>query len=267
MSKLSDQAFLLNDQYKDASNLDARIRLHLRFSTNKYGWMRWVFDQLDLLPACRILDLGCGPADLWVENLDRISAGWEITLSDFSPGMVTQAQENLRNSGRPFAFEIVDAQFIPYDDASFDAVIANHMLYHMPDRAKALAEMRRVLQPGGRLFTSTVGEMHTQELFEIIGRFDPEGKFQHEVPSFTLENGAEQLAPWFSKITLHRYEDDLEITETEPLIAYVMSMVEAKSVFADDKLSQLIAYTKEQIVTHGAVHITKDSGMFAAIAS
>jgi len=271
MSKLSDPEFLLSDQYKDAANLDARIQLHRRFSTNKYGWPRWVFDQFDLPPVSRILDLGCGPANLWVENLDRIPAGWEITLTDFSPGMVEQAQENLRGCGRPFSFDIVDAQSIPYDarfDAvgGFDAVIANHMLFHVPDRPKALTGMRRALQPGGKLYTSTTGERHTHELFQIISRFDPENKFQHEAPSFTLENGAAQLTPWFSNITLHRYEDDLEITEAEPLIIYVMSMVEAKSVFADDKLAQLVAYVKEQIAAHGAIHITKDSGMFEAIA-
>ena len=265
MSKLSDQEFLLTDQYKDASNLDARIQLHQGFSTNKYGLQRWAFDQFNLPPVCRILDLGCGPANLWIENLDRIPDGWDITLTDFSPGMVEQAQENLGNCGRPFAFGLVDAQSIPYDDASFDAVIANHMLYHVPDRAKALSEMRRVLRPGGRFYTSTVGETHTRELFEIVNRFDPEDKFLHEVPSFTLENGAPQLAPWFSEITLHRYEDDLKITEAEPLIAYVMSMVEAKSVFTDDKLGQLIAYAKGQIAAHGAIRITKDTGMFEAI--
>jgi SAM-dependent methyltransferase len=266
MSKLSDQEFLLTDQYKDASNLDARIQLHQGFSTNKYGLQRWAFDQFNLPPVCRILDLGCGPANLWIENLDRIPDGWDITLTDFSPGMVEQAQENLGNCGRPFAFGPVDAQSIPYDDASFDAVIANHMLYHVPDRTKALAEMRRVLRPGGRFYTSTVGETHTRELFEIVSRFDPEDKFLHEVPSFTLENGAMQLAPWFSEITLHRYEDDLVITEAGPLIAYIMSMVEAKSVFAGDKLGQLVAYAKGQIAAHGAIHITKDTGIFEAIA-
>jgi ubiquinone/menaquinone biosynthesis C-methylase UbiE len=262
MSKLSDPEFLLSDQYKDASNLDARIQLHRRFSTNTYGWLRWVFDQFDLPPVCRVLDLGCGPANVWAENLDRIPVGWEVTLTDFSPGMVAQARENLRGCGRPFAFEIVDAQSIPYDDASFDAIVANHMLYHVPDRARALAEMRRVMRPGGKLYTSTVGETHLQELYGIVGRFDPEGKFKHVIPSFTLENGAAQLTPWFSQITLHRYEDDLDVTEADPLIAYVMSMGEAKSVFTDEKLTQLVTYVEIQIAAHGAIHITKDSGIF-----
>jgi ubiquinone/menaquinone biosynthesis C-methylase UbiE len=264
MSKLTDQTFLLSDQYKDASSLDARIQLHRRFSTNTYGWTRWIFDQFDLPPVCRVLDLGCGPANVWAENLDRIPAGWEVTLTDFSPGMVAQARENLQDRGRPFAFEIIDAQSIPYDDASFDAIVANHMLYHVPDRAKALAEMRCVLRPGGKLYASTVGETHTRELFEMIARFDPENKFQHEIPTFTLENGVAELAPWFSEIALHRYEDGLDITKAEPLIAYVMSMGEAKSAFTDDRLAQLVAYVNEQIATHGAIHITKDSGVFEA---
>ena len=101
----------------------------------------------------------------------------------------------------------------------------------------------------------------------MIAHFDPEGKFEHVIPAFTLENGAEQLTSWFSEITLHRYEDDLGITEAEPLIAYVMSMVEAKSVFTDDKLAQLIAYVEQEIAAHGAIHITKDSGVFEAIAT
>jgi ubiquinone/menaquinone biosynthesis C-methylase UbiE len=267
MSKLSNREFLLADQYKDAANLAARIQLHARFSTNKYGWARWIFDRFDLPAKCRILDLGCGPANLWLENLERIPTGWEITLTDFSLGMLEQAQENLRDSGRAFAFGQVDARSIPYDDECFDAVIANHMLYHVPDRPKALAEMQRVLKPGGRFYASTVGERHTREIFEMVSRFDHEGKFQREVPSFTLENGAQELAQWFSGVTLHRYEDGLVITEAEPLIAYVMSMVEARSVFTDDRLADFVACVEDQIVTHGAIHITKDSGMFEAFRS
>lgn len=266
MSKLSDQEYLLTDQYKDASKLGARIQLHRRFSTNKYGLPRWVFDQFDLPPMCRILDLGCGPADLWVENLSRIPAGWEITLTDFSPGMVEKAQENLRDSERPFAFDIVDAQDIPYDDASFDAVIANHMLYHVPDRAKALSEIRRVLRPGGKLYISTVGETHLQELYDLVNRFDPEGRHRSArgTNPFTIESGLPQVRRWFSRVTTRRYEDNLVVTETKPLITYILSLVDAQSIFVGHRLKELVAYVEQEIATHGAIHITKDSGMFEA---
>jgi ubiquinone/menaquinone biosynthesis C-methylase UbiE len=186
-------------------------------------------------------------------------------LSDFAPGMVKKARKNLRDSARSFAFQILDTQSIPYKTASFDAVIANHMLYHVPDRAKALAEIQRVLRPGGKLYTSTVGERHTQELFATISRFAPDGKFKHVVSTFTLENGAEQLAPWFTHIELRRYKDNLEITKVEPLVAYIMSMVDARSIFAGEKLSELVSYLERAIATQGAIHITKDSGMFQAL--
>ena len=148
MPAISDQEYLSADQYQDASNLNARIQIHVLFSTNKYGWPQWVFDQFDLSPESRILELGCGSGRLWLENLHRIPEGWEITLSDFSSGMLQEARRNLRDSQRRFEFEVVDAQSIPFEGESFDAVIAKHMLFDVPDKTKAFSEMRRVLRPG-----------------------------------------------------------------------------------------------------------------------
>ena len=51
MSKFTDQNYLKTDQYKDSSNLDARVAIHQRFSTNPYGWFNWVFDAVSKLPA------------------------------------------------------------------------------------------------------------------------------------------------------------------------------------------------------------------------
>jgi len=48
-----------------------------------------------------------------------------------------------------------DAQWLPFADASFDCILAMHMLYHVPDRDLAIAEMRRVLRPGGVLLALT----------------------------------------------------------------------------------------------------------------
>jgi ubiquinone/menaquinone biosynthesis C-methylase UbiE len=144
---LNDRDYL-KKQYKDSSNLDARIRLHQRFSVNKYGWHPWVFDHFDLPPACQILELGCGPGSLWLDNRTRIPPGWEITLSDFSTGMLEDARRNLDPQCQ-FKYKVIDAQSIPCENGYFDAVIANHMLYHVSNRPAALAEIRRVLKPAG----------------------------------------------------------------------------------------------------------------------
>ena len=95
---------MLRQQYQTDANLTARIDLHRRFSANPYPWHRWVFDHLALPADARVLELGCGPADLWRENAGRIPAGWDITLTDFSEGMVAAAQRNLAEIGRTFHF-------------------------------------------------------------------------------------------------------------------------------------------------------------------
>ncbi len=263
---LSDKAYL-SEQYRDASNLNSRISIHLRFSTNPYGWMRWVFDRFVLPAECRILEVGCGQGGLWGENADRIPRGWEITLSDVSPGMLEQARTNLAALGRRFRFEAADAQSIPFESNGFDAVIADHMLYHVPDRKKTLGEFRRVLRPGGRLFASTVGRGHMRELAELATRFDPGldiwGSGGLATGTFTLENGAAQLAPLFTDVLLHRYEDALVVTDPAPLVDYMLS---GRIKLDGVERAKFVRYVEKEMERGGGVfRITKESGIFEAV--
>ena len=264
MSSGTDQSYLLNEQYKDSSNFAARVRLHARFRTNPTGWNRWVFERLQLAPGSRVLELGCGPALFWRSNLDQIPADWQITLSDFSPGMLQDAQKNLGERSRRFSFQVIDAQAIPFLDASLDVVIANHMLYHVPDRPKALAEIRRVLKPDGRLYATSVGETDMREIRELVRQVIG-GPNQAASPTagFTLENGAAQLAASFSSVTLERFEDALSVTEAQPILDYLLSG-SAKRVLVGDTLQQVRAMLEQELAEHGAIHISKDTGLFIA---
>jgi len=264
MSKISDQQYLKTAQYKDASNLNARIELHKRFSTNTYGWSRWVFDiYLERLPAqARILEVGCGPATIWRENSARIPVGWTITLSDFSDGMLDSAWRNLVVTGRTFKFEQIDAQSIPYPEETFDVVIANHMLYHVTDRPKAIGEIYRVLKPGGRLIATTVGDQHMDEInlwLKHLGK-DPA---QFLVP-FTLESGMVQLQPYFSKVEMRRYVDSLQITEVEPLMTYISSMARFGD-FPEAAFADLRNELARQLQSKDMLVVRKDSGLFDAV--
>jgi len=262
MSHLTDQAYLRTEQYRDASNLNARTSIHQRFSTNDYNWQLWVFDHIDL-PACsRILDVGCGPADLWLENEERIPPNWTILLSDLSLGMVQKARHNLRNGSQSFRYCILDAQAIPFPDNSFDAVIANHMLYHVPERDAVLHEFHRVLRSDGYLYAATNGCGHLQELRDLVSRFYPDAKTANVAENFGLENGSAQLSHHFSDVTCHRQENALVVTEAEPLIAYGLSMMcqTARREHAE-AFSCLI---HEKIAAQGAIHVRKDAGMFVA---
>lgn len=264
MPGVTDQEYLLKQQYNDASNLNARKSIHARFSTNPYGWFRWVFDQFDLPDPCRVIELGCGPGDLWRWNLPRIPQCWEVILSDFSEGMAAQAQQKLAGA-RAFTFEVIDAQSIPYPDQHFEAVIANHMLYHVPDRPKALAEIRRVLKPGGRLFATTIGEKHLQELLSLPYRFDPQHAVDQLMVSseFSLESGPEQLQSFFTEVKVQRYPDSLHVTEAAPLVDYIYSTFKLGG--GEDRRAAFQAFVEGEIRKNGgALEITKDSGMLTA---
>jgi ubiquinone/menaquinone biosynthesis C-methylase UbiE len=260
MSKIADQVYL-KEQYQNASYLNDRIQLHVRFSTNAYDWHMYVFDQLKLPVDSRVLEVGCGPGQLWLRNIGRIPEGWEITLTDFSPGMLDEARHNLAG-GRPFAFEVADAQALPFPNASFDAVIANHMLYHVPDRPAALSEIRRVLRPAGRLYAATNGVSHLQEIHGLASAFDPTiALWERGASSFTLEGGGAELAQWFARVTLHRQANALIVTEAEPLAAFVASMA---SDLAGERRQAFTRFVEQRIQASGAIHITKDTGLFEA---
>jgi ubiquinone/menaquinone biosynthesis C-methylase UbiE len=262
LSQTIDPHYLLQEQYKDASCLNARIALHARFSTSPLDWHRWVFDQLALPPEARLLEIGGGSGRLWAENAGRLPAGWRITLTDLSPGMLAEARENLRNLPQ-FAFAPADAQALSFADARFDAVLANHMLYHVPDRPKAFAEARRVLRPGGRFYAATNGRGHMRELAELLAGVGVRGDSGVSSAPFRLDNGAAQIAPWFENIVLRRFEDDLRVTAVEPLVAYVLSSRNG-SELTGEKLETFVTRIERHIAQQGAFHITKATGLFIA---
>lgn len=265
MSKFADRNFLKTEQYKDASNLDARVDLHKRFSTSPYGWLTWVFDRLLVLPAnAKILELGCGPAYLWKENAARIPAGWDITLSDLSAGMLDAAWRNLVVTGRNYRFKEIDAQDIPFEDETFDAVIANHMLYHVPDKPKAISEIKRVLKTGGRFFATTVGDDHMKEMMDWYRRVHVDKVWESFANSFTLENGLEQLRAFFPNVTVSRHEDNLEIRELEPIMAYIRSGLQAAEL-SEEELAKLKSDLEKELQEKGRIFIRKDSGLFEAV--
>ena len=265
MSKYTDQNYLKTEQYKDASNLDARILVHKRFSENKQGWAAWVFDTYEKLPTpAKILELGSGSAFIWTSCPERIPANWQITLSDLSPGMLTAARKNTSSLPRDFSFREIDAQSIPFDDETFDIVIANHMLYHVPDRPKALSEIRRVLKSEGVLIAATNGEAHLLEMNQWLQAASPDPEFAPMGRPFTLEDGLVQLEPFFSSIEILRYQDNLHVTDVDLLMAYINSVITVKG-FSATGISEVEKELKDILAQKGEIFIQKDSGIFKAV--
>lgn len=214
----------------------------------------------------RVLEVGAGPGWLWRRHLYRIPAGCHIVLTDLSPGMVSEAEAALLATTGQFHFRVAHVEELPFTDEQFDVVIANHMLYHLPDLNKGLREIQRVLRPGGRLVAATNGKAHLQELNEIRQAVFPEllakeGQYRVEL-AFGLENGRFLLAPWFSQIEQHLYDDTLLVNEVEPLVAYMHSTLISPAV--TQNIEKLRSYLAQRLEEEGVIPITKSTGLFIA---
>jgi len=264
----TDARYLAAEQYRDAANLDARRALHERFSTNPYGWLPWVFDHLQTLPpASVVLELGCGPGSLWRENVARISPQWTVMLTDYSGGMVAEARSHLGGNAPLFRFAQADAETLPFTDATFDAVIANHMLYHVPNREQAYAEICRILRPGGRLFAATNGH---NALVEWLNHVTNSHRNTNDItPGFSLDTGGAELVRWFANVQVAHYPDALAITEAAPLVAYALSTTHMRDRFAaegeDAVRAEIATIVQREIAAQGIIHIPKAVGLFLAL--
>ena len=252
----------MKNQYQDASNISARINLHSLYSQNTKGWFPWIFEQLELKPGMKVLELGCGDGTLWNVDRDKIPEQTEIVVSDISDGMLRDARRTIGADDSRFRFRVFDAGRIPYDEDSFDLVIANHVLFYCEDIPKVCKEVKRVLKPGGRFVCSTYGNDHMREVSELVQKFDdrivPAAKNLYE--RFGKENGEEILKKDFEKIEWRRYENSLIVPEPEPLISYILSCHGNQGQYILDHYKEFQSYVRKK--TEGGFHITKDAGIF-----
>ena len=173
--------------------------------------------------------------------------------------MLDEARRNLAQVAHMFNYAVANAQEIPYPDSSYDGVIANHMLYHMPDIPAAIAEIRRVLKDGGRFYASTLSSEYLHEMAQFLPPREPAHL------RFNLENGAEFLSERFERVTLHRYANTLVVTEAEPLIAYIVSMTPASDTEMHERIRVGIGQRlREYFASHGELRLTANAGLFEA---
>ena len=247
----------VKEQYANATNLNTRISIHQKYSTNKMGFGNWIFSNYKITKGMKVLELGCGTGDMWKGHEDLIKTCSKLVLSDFSEGMLENAKANI-GSNVNVEYQIIDIQDIPFEDESFDVVIANMMLYHVPDMARGLSDVCRVLKTGGAFYCATFGE---HGIIEFLSKaLNAYGVEDNVNKNFTLQNGKEILAPFFSDVVRLNYEDSLAVTNIDDLIEYIYSlssMTSLSSVPKDEIRGVLTKY-----VVNGVLTVPKEYGMF-----
>ncbi|HEY8545665.1 MAG TPA: class I SAM-dependent methyltransferase [Acidimicrobiales bacterium] len=259
-----DQAYLRQVQYRDGRKLSDRAQLHVKYSSARVAWFPWVSRQLTWPVEARVLEVGCGTGWFWVEAAPSLPDDLDLVLTDLSHGMVDTALGQLRGRGRHrrIAGYVADVQELPFTDREFDVVVANHMLYHVPEPPRAVGEMARVLDADGTVVVATNGRNHLAELWDIRDEVfgADSGRWFTEV--FGIDNGGEMLRAAFDEVEWRPYEDRLLCRHADDVLTFLLSCPPGETA-GPEELAHLTEVVQRCFdAGDGILEVTKETGVF-----
>lgn len=273
--RISSRKEEIRKNYLQSDNLEKRINIHI-YSTAEETWYQWLFEKFELKENMQVLDVGCGNAEIWLEMRENIPNGVCITLVDVSRAMLDKAKKKIMTyesdfKGRniKFIYKEMDATKLSIDGI-YDRVMANHMLYHIDaDKRECLIKrMSELTKVNGKFFASTVGENHMKEIFDLIQGFAPEA----EVPSwmsqgFSLENGEEQILPYFSKVKVLKHDNNLLVPDVDAIFNYLASLPGNINTIVVKNEHRLKEYLKKKISEEHPYFIQKATGVIIGVST
>jgi SAM-dependent methyltransferase len=273
LAHMYDQKMLREEAYADDSLLDVRRRTHVLYTVDPVDFGRWTLERLPWRGDERVLDVGCGPADL-LREMARQAASWRLLVGgDLSAGMVTEAAGLA--AGLALHLFVGDAQTLPFSDGSFEVVMARHMLYHVPDIDRAVAEAVRVLVPGGRLLVTTNAAGTMPEYADLrcraAERFPAVALSEMSTLRFTLEDAPAFLEPHLAQVAVHTLPGRLRFPSAQPFVDYFTSG--RNLIMAPDhnqaEWQAVVDFARAEVEAHIARHghfdVTKITGAVVGV--
>ena len=248
-------------QYKDGKNLSTRISIYDKYKVGG-NYSGWIQDAYSFFDGCEIVEFGSGTGKDWAGKMDGSARKCHITLSDFSPGMVSILKEKYGHYKNVDIMRI-DIQDIPLADASKDFAIAHSMLYHVPDIDRAVSEVHRILKPGGRFYAATSGGRSLFLYFKDTLHEAVPGSTMPDGITFTLKNGKPYLDKYFSDVKIVYDRGRLEITDTNDLIDFILSAASIGDVSESDR-PRMFDYYESAKNADGKIIVDLEYGMFVA---
>lgn len=262
-SDRNEEAYMRR-QYKTQDNLNVRVRTHQRYGEPQIDFADWVLDQIEWRGDEAVLDVGCG-SGIYAHPARR--RGAHYFAGDLSLGMLRKLE-----SGGGERVNL-NAQALPIAADRIDVLLANHMLYHVPDQQAALSEFSRVLRPGGYLLAAT-NSGRSMAAFRALSKqalaalgVEAAGDVRPRL-SFTLENGRELLAPYFASVQRRDLPGALIFPEPAPVIAYLASSRERfeaalpAALSWEDMSDALHQILSTHIAAQGVFRVDKLTGVF-----
>jgi SAM-dependent methyltransferase len=266
----TDRHLLTTKAYATDESLAVRQRIHEQFSVPTLNFFEWVLDRVEWSGSEVVLDVGAGPGQYFESVKRRIPDG-TLMGADLSFGMARRASSHALAA----LVTNADVQTLPFPSHAFDVVLANHMLYHVPDVDAALREIHRVLKPTGTLIAATNSQFNMPELDQLSRRvFTQLGVAGIEVENFvkpasrqfTLEDAPMRLARHFGAVARFDLPGALVFPAKQPLLDYFNSMRALKEPLLPSKVTweEFVAHLGEQVnrlITHfGELVVNKLSG-------
>ncbi len=199
--------------------LDARIQAHRLYSERQVDFYAWVVEHVPWRGGEAVLDVGCGSGAYFPYYRQR---GARVTALDISPAMIAAAQEGAQDE-RLLVGQITA---LPFPDATFDVVFANHVLFFVPDIPSALRECHRVLRPGGTLVAATNTADSQQALYDLhAAALAAIGRRAGEVPHarFSVERGLPLVKAVFGHARADVLENAFRFPTVDAAMAYYLS--------------------------------------------
>jgi ubiquinone/menaquinone biosynthesis C-methylase UbiE len=208
VTRLDDPA-VVAAEYADDARLRRRAAAYTAGSGVEDARVPLVAAVAEVQPQ-RVLEVGCGWGELagWIAS----ETGAEVVAVDLSPRMVELART------RGVDARVGDVTELSFADGEFDVAVAAWMLYHVPDRERAISELARVLRPGGRLVAATNSATHLLELRELVGSGP-------STLSFSRESGEEQLLARFAHVRRIDLDGELVFAERSEVEEYVHASI------------------------------------------
>jgi ubiquinone/menaquinone biosynthesis C-methylase UbiE len=271
MSDRTVDAAYLRYQYDDAEKLRIRIETHARYSERTSdSFASWLLPHVAAAPGDTLLDAGCGSG---VYHRAIVAQGAQIVGLDASRGMLKEARAQSAVAGFAMDALLGDAQALPFRDASFARVMANHMLYHVPDQVAALHELRRVLKPGGRVVLATNGtdnlarfdELHTAAAMRLGYAASPHDASRFTLDDLPLVRSVFQSADAFARGDALLFPD--APSALRYYATYAIDAIEDRPLNGSHRTPLLLevgAAIEEIIAREGLFRVSKSAGCFAA---
>ncbi len=270
VDRVVDRAYLAY-QSGDSEKLRIRIEAHERYSERYDNWGDLMVAHLPGPSGRLLLDVGCGYGSY---HPLLTGAGFRIVGFDLSGGLLREAVQRAAQDPLPVAYVQADAQAIPLADRSCDEATVMHMLFHVPDVAQALREMRRVVRPGGRVVLTANASDHSARLFDLHCQAARElGYTPTAGPSglpFTLDH-LPLVRSVFPNAELHRWPNAFLFPTTDAALRfYASGRVDAIQERLPDRrhqqplLEKVGAMIDRIIAEEGVFRVPKDAGCFVA---